>query len=316
MRWKETVISALIALIVAIIAGVVVFFVTRDTKADAEKLIYYVENSAAFSSDLSNIEFVTLVAKNVGTKSAHHVKVVADFGPKSAIQDKKVVFSSGPAATFKDMSSGGQLELEVENFSPTESVTISMLVRNSGAEQSNTWPHLGVESADSIGELVTLSSLHPDENSKFSTAVRVMLTALTVASALLPILALRFIPTLRRIVQKFVPTSPSLNDTAFLYIQMGLIDEAKKLLETAISTHGADAVTLANYALALGLEGDNDGAMTRFDAAEWWGSNPHEKDVVEYDRATLLLSQDQFSEAREHLKEAFSLRGSLETQPQ
>jgi hypothetical protein len=56
--------------------------------------------------------------------------------------------------------------------------------------------------------------------------------------------------------------------------------------------------------------------MTRFDAAEWWGSNPHEKDVVEYDRATLLLSQDQFSEAREHLKEAFSLRGSLETQPQ
>ncbi|WP_158925141.1 tetratricopeptide repeat protein [Acidisphaera sp. S103] len=312
MKWKETLLTALISLLVAIIAGIFVFYFTRDKRVEAEKIIYYVENSATFASSQGDLRFVTLVVKNIGTKSAHNLRVAADFGQIASVQDKRIILSSGPAATFKDASSGGHLDVTIDDFSATESATISMLVKESGEHRySDLLPTIGVQSNDSLGELVALSSLHPDDDNKFSKTSRVILTGIMAIVAFFPLFGMRFIlPILTTFVGRRLPTRPNLNNTAFLYLQQGLIEDAGKLLETAIATRGADAVTLANYGLTLGLQGNVEAALKRFEAAEWWAGLAGERAVVEYDRATLYLSQRQFAEAKVHLKKAFSLSRS------
>ena len=98
----------------------------------------------------------------------------------------------------------------------------------------------------------------------------------------------------------------SLNNTAFVYLQKGLTKEAEKLLGLEIEREGGEAISLANYGLAIGLNGDVTGAAVRLDAAAWWAKTRYEKAVVEYDKAILSIFQGTTKEAIEHLRAAFS----------
>jgi hypothetical protein len=54
-------------------------------------------------------------------------------------------------------------------------------------------PNIGVQSNESIGEPVALSSLHPPESGTFSTTLRIKLIALVAFGPLLPLIVLYFI---------------------------------------------------------------------------------------------------------------------------
>ena len=195
--------------------------------------------------------------------------------------------------------------MNVENFPPAESAAISILIRGANLAQ----PTVGVQSADSIGERVSLSSLTQNEIAALSRTSRIVITVSVFVCLLIqPFILSYVLPRVDLgILRRFIPSSASLNNTAFLYLQLGLDKEAEQLLETSIATKGADAITLSNYALALGLKGDQEASQKRFEAAEWYANRPHERAVVEYNRAVLLLAQGQLSEGKEHLKKAVSL---------
>ncbi len=166
-------------------------------------------------------------------------------------------------------------------------------------------PDIGVQSDDSMANRIPPPSLEP-KTEGLSKIQRISI-ALLIPLALVLQLVLTRSKRFRGLLRKILPAFQSLNNAAFVYLQLGLMDAAKELLKTAIAERGADPITFANYGLALGLTGDADLASKHLDAAFWWAGTAHEKAVVEYDRATLLVHLNDLEEAKRHLRKAFSL---------
>jgi tetratricopeptide (TPR) repeat protein len=126
-----------------------------------------------------------------------------------------------------------------------------------------------------------------------------------------------YILTINILIPKFIPRRRSyterdgLNNTAFVLIQEGLIKEAHALLSKAIAIGRGDSHSFANYGLVRGLEGDTEGARKHFDIAKWWARTPHERAVIAYNEAILLIHEEgPKAEIINLLRKAFALSRS------
>jgi hypothetical protein len=300
VNWRNLLIGGLTTLVITIVGGVMVFYLTKEPKYPSERLVYTLKTSATFGSEQNKITFLTISVQNTGTKAARNVRIVGKFDQDSLIQDKRITLSVGPASIFQDESSSKLLAISIPILVPTESAEISLLVK--GPEASK--PDLGVQSEDSIAIQVPSPSLEP-KTEGLHQRERLLVILLIPCALGLQLLLLRT----RRWLPTKLPTRPSLNNTAFVYLQQGLTEEAEKLLKTEIGMHGADPFTLANYGVALGLSGNHDLAIKHLDAAWWWARSTSQKALIEYDRATLFISMRDLEGAKKHLRAAFSLGG-------
>ena len=114
-----------------------------------------------------------------------------------------------------------------------------------------------------------------------------------------------------RLVRKnrnsFVFTNDRINNVSFLFLQKGLVSEAKDIMQQAIIRVGAEPVFLSNYGLVLGLDGDETTAEKLFAMSEWWAISKHERAVISYNRALLDIHLNKVNDATDRLRSAFSL---------
>jgi hypothetical protein len=298
VNWRSLFLNGIVTLVITVAAGLVVYYLTKEPAPASERLLYTLNASATFGTEQDRITFLTISVQNVGRKPARDVRVVANFPQNTLIQDRRVIVSTGPASTIRDDSSPTQLAVSIPNLVPNESAEISLLVK--GPEGSR--PDLGIKSEDSVGIPVPAPSLA--EKKGISKIQRI---AIGISITLLLLFQFVWLRSNISSVARIFPTSRSLNNIAFIYLQQGLADRALQLLTTEISTKGADAISLANYGLALGLQGDQDLAAKHLDSASWWANTKHEKAVVEYNRAILEVRKNDLAAAKAHLRKAFSL---------
>jgi len=304
MNWRHTLISSGITLIVTLAAGLLVYYLTKEPPPllPSEQIIYRVNTSATFGTDQDKITFLTIRVENTGNKAAHNVRIVDIFSDRYIIQSKQIELSSGPASNVIDNSSEHKVDIVMPILVPNEYAAISLLIRGpSGLE-----PNVNVRSDESVGKMAT-NSLQPIANEINADKQKAIISAVT--GVLFGLVGLVITGALLARIRR---GGASRNNTAFVYLQQGLTEEARELLSAAIADGDGEAVTVANLGAALGLQGDVEGARKRFLIAEWWAApgrwtNRHARAVIAYDQATLLIHNSDLAGAMEELRKAFSL---------
>src|SRR5690242_14357212 len=109
MNWRYTLISSGITLVVTLIAGLLVYYLTKEppSLSPAEQIVYRINTSATFGSDPDKITFFTIRVENIGNEAAHNVRIVGSFSNRHTIQNKQIELSSGLASNLTDNPNSG-----------------------------------------------------------------------------------------------------------------------------------------------------------------------------------------------------------------
>lgn len=306
MKWRDIIIGALITLFVTIIAGVIVYYVTREpTKPPAqEKLVYQVEQPSCFLSDQNKLALLTIRVGNLGSKEANDTELVIKFEKDISVLDKQIKMSSAPAGKFEDHTKKSNV---VNLYFPTllagETATISLMV-DTPIQKT---PEVGFRSAVSIGKEGPFVREVPPETNKKESFEKALVALVPIAAFLQLFLIGLLSGKVRSRISRFIPTTRSINNTAFLYIHQGLHEDAERLLRNEIRTSGANAISLANYGLALCLNGKIEEGKKRLKAAEWHSRSNHERAIVAFNNALVAFAEDNFQEGKNFLGDALKL---------
>ncbi len=302
MRWREVIVGAIVTLLVTIVGGISVWFLTREQapKWDGEKLVYNVDALGDFDLSTGRLGIFTIKAANIGNRAARDVRLTVNFPKSVQIKEKKIDFSSGPAAQFDEISDKpNALGIYIKSFAPNEAVKILLILNgDSGFD-----PEIGIRSSETVAEIQSTQSgslVYGVRGTK-SWLVTVCVMA---AQAMIYMFPLGLARKMHRRVSTWMRSA---NNTAFLYIHSGLIEEAREMLDQSIRKKGADIYLLANEALAVGLTGDLEGAEKRFRAAEWWQCGRHEHALIYFNRSILCISNSDYDNANLYLNKALEL---------
>lgn len=306
MNWKDVLFGSLVTLGVTVLAGVLIYYLTRESPAPppAERLVYSIDTPVTFESDQTRLSFTNIRLRNIGDVSAENVIVGVDLPSGVGLIDTQVILSSGPGGRFEfDYAGSADIRIVIPVLTPEESATITLLTDAAVPEL----PTVGVKSDSSTGFLATVVASQTQFDNKTEVIGVLVLLAFLVQLLLLPLL----IPKIRTLIRRAVPPSKSVNNTAFVLLHQGLTDDAVNLLERSIEESGGEPFTLSNYALALGLSGNAQKADAILAAADFWAAeNKHAKAVVAFNRSILCFSAAQESEGVKLMKIAISLSKS------
>jgi hypothetical protein len=313
MNIKNGLIGVFVTLSVTVVAGVVVYYFTKEpvSTKPAESLIYTLEKPQKFTGEERKLSFANLRVANLGDMVANNVIVAIKLDTNLKIVDKNITLSSGPAGMFTStMIKPSEFQVKIPTLTPNETASISLLIDGDASAEFN----IGIKSDKSVGTKGSIVKTVIEGESLRGLAVSItILFSLALLSLLLFI-----IYTYLKLRRHYFPSSQSLNDTssqslndtAFLYLHKDLVTEAATMLEHEIQNSGADAHILANYGLALALEGDLNAAKKQFDAAEFFSEESHEKAVVLFNRSIAEFKSNDKELGLQYLKEAHDLSPS------
>ena len=303
MKWKDVILGSLVTMGVAVVAGVLIYYLTREPPAapPAETLVYEIDTPVNFESDQTRLSFTNIRLRNIGDLSAENVLVGVDLPSGVKLIDTQVIFSSGPGGRFKfDDTGSADIGIVIPALTPAESATITLLTDATVPKL----PTVGVKSDSSTGHLAPVAESQTQSDNKTEVIAKLVLLAFLGQLLLFPLL----IPRIRTLIRRFVSPVQSVNNTAFVLLHRGLVDDTVKLLERSIEESGGEPYILANYALALGLSGKAQKADAILDAADFLAAeNKHAKAVVAFSRSILRFSVEQESEGVKWMKVALSL---------
>ena len=306
MKWKDVILGSLVTMGVAVVAGVLIYYLTREPPASppAETLVYEIDTPVTFASDQTRLSFTNIRLRNIGDLSAENVLVGVDLPSAVQLIDTQVILSSGPGGRFTfDDTGSADIGIVIPVLTPTESATITLLTDATVPK----FPTVGVKSDSSTGRLADVVELPTQSDNQTTVIGRLVLLAFLGQLLLFPLL----IPRIRTLMRRFVSPVQSVNNTAFVLLHRGLVDDTVKLLERSIEESGGEPHILSNYALALGLSGKVQKADAILDAAYFWAAeNKHAKAVVAFNRAILRFGAEQESEGVKWMKVALSLSRS------
>lgn len=310
MKWRDVFIGSLATLVVTVVGGVILYYLTREASVPEpqETLVFKIDDPVIFESDETTLSFVNVRVKNVGNKAAKDVTVGVQFDDQVKITDHRASLSSGPAGKIESNVSGLSIvNATVAILTPDETATVAILTDS--AEDIS--PTVAVKSIASVGAAGSFTKLPELEGSTKPTASEVgaIVVPLALFGQIVLLIFLR--PRLRKALRQVLPGSRSVNNTAFVLLHGGLTKKALELLSRAVNKTGADPHTLANYGLALGLSGDDTEANSCLDAAEFWADvNKHELALVAFNRSILAFKSDKQAVAIEFMKSALSMSTS------
>ncbi|WP_316214654.1 MULTISPECIES: hypothetical protein [unclassified Bradyrhizobium] len=301
MNWRDLMVGALISVTVAIVAGIFVWWLTREPRAEPqfEQLRYSIAEVASFSPGEARLGIVTIKVSNIGNKAAHDVRGIFLLPEGAEIKAKQISMSSGPAGLYSEGTTDSRtLNLSLPTLAPTESLTVSLLVQGTGALKASG----GLRSADSVGTEGDTVVLASPPKSWFGLLWSFRPLLVSVVAAIATAFVFR---------QSFRSLAPgifsSVNNTAFLCLQQKMFLQARSMLMRKMKGHGSEPIEMANLALATGLGGDLDEAERLFKIAEWWSTTNHAKAIIAYNRATLFVASNEDAAAKAKLKEAVRL---------
>lgn len=308
MKWRDIFLGAIATLIVTVVGGLIIYYLTRESPPPppVEKLVYDIDKPVTFDSDQTTMSFINVRAKNTGEKPATNVIIGVEFDDKVEISDKRITLSSGPAGRIDAQPIGGnKLEVQIAAFTPNETATIAILTDTADGKD----PTVGIKSDASTGERGPLNSVirvSPTRNSEARTVIGTLIPIAILAQGILLLLFFRHRAS--RSLRRIIPASRDINNTAFVFLHSGLTEQAVDLLSKSIRDSGAEPYMLANYGLALGLNGDTTQSQKLFEAAKFWADvDSHAQAVVAFNRSLLAFKQNDEANGITLMRRAFEL---------
>lgn len=189
MNLRPYIIGALFSLVVAIIAGTVVFYVTREKpEIPIEELIYCIDRPAAITTDTTKLTIQTIQVANVGTQPAQDVTVSIRFEDGIIVRETKIDFSTGTAAHYSMRNSGDVgVDIDVPSLLPRERLKATFLLEGVTDED----PEVSVKSAETIGgERSLLADIHSANHQAEAGAIFEMLLPILIVMQIIVVVLL------------------------------------------------------------------------------------------------------------------------------
>ena len=187
MNWKDVLFGSLVTLGVTVLAGVLIYYLTRESPAPppAERLVYSIDTPVTFESDQTRLSFTNIRLRNIGDVSAENVIVGVDLPSGVGLIDTQVILSSGPGGRFEfDYAGSADIRIVIPVLTPEESATITLLTDAAVPEL----PTVGVKSDSSTGFLATVVASQTQSDNKTEVIGVLVLLAFLVQLLLLPLL--------------------------------------------------------------------------------------------------------------------------------
>lgn len=312
MKWRDVIAGSIATLVVTILSGVAVFYLTRSPEVKPSEILgYSIEQSASFESANNRVALVNVNLLNKGDAKADNVIGSIEF-PFGSIKDKKIIPSSGRASGFVITSeTDKQIDFSMPILLPKEGVSISFLMESSATPE----PKVFLKSAKSIGEAISI--LATPQDVQRSLKKEIISTLIPVLFGLIMTLLLLLISSSlkRQSLSKkrlLHPSQGSLNNNGFVFLHKGLTDTAGELLLNAI-IKGQDSSShpIANYATYLAVKGNTPVALQYLSAAEFLAKSSHERAVVAFNCAIIFLLKKESEKAKSCLQEALKLSDEI-----
>lgn len=276
MKWRDVLAGAIATLAMTVIGGIIVFYVTKEPEEKkSEKLVYVLNRTASFTGGVEDLAISSITITNEGGLAASHVSVLVGVS-KSEIRDLAISSGHSLSELVRERTTKN-IRILYETLLPEESITINLLLTSSER------PSIDVRSDATLGK----------ERKQFDASARshkskpgdFISTFLPSAGLVYVLLSLGLVFSRRRGMLR----GPNQNDTGFLLIHHGLIDEAESVLDRAVHDGHCDQFTLSNYALCKAAKGDFDQVKSLLRAATFRKGSSHGKAVVLFNDAIIHL---------------------------
>lgn len=297
MKIQDALIGAVSTLLVTVIGGVAVYYATKEPdEKKSEKLVYVLNQTATFTGGTQELAFSTLTVSNEGGVAAKRPTITVEF-KASEVRDLAVTAQGGSREVSREKSSK-RIRLAFETLLPRETITVNILL--SQPER----PGIDVRSEASLAEERPLATSSDKEarSEKLNNIAKIFVPLGSTLSLLVWIpLAIRL--RRRGVFDRFADR----NDTGFLLLHHGLVDDAARVLSGAVWAGQGDLYTLSNYALCRALCGDFDQAEKLIRAAKFRDRTGHGLAVVLFNESLIRLKQGDEAAALSKLTEAIRL---------
>lgn len=287
---REIIIGAAITLTVTIVGGAVVWWGTEYLSRERGEAIYYSSDySTSFKSNDSIVGTANVNITNSGDEVAESIDADIEFGDLVSIDDRESEATSGSLLKFEYMQpSNNKVSVHIPSLNPNESLKLSFLLRGPG----NFEPVVKIRSKNSLGQ----KELAETQNS-------VIYFIPFVAGVIFSVIGLFF----AKKVMISWPTWADHNNSAFILIQKKETALAEELLRCSYEDDGFGFYSLVNYALVVGLQGDEQRAMRLFAAAEWWSKGKYQEALIYFNKAVLNFSLNRNDDGIMNLDNALKL---------
>lgn len=297
MKLQDALIGAVSTLLVTVLGGVAVYYATKEPdEKKSEKLVYLLNQTATFTGGSQELAFSTLTVTNEGGVAAKKPTLTVEL--KSAeVRDLSINAQGGSRELARERSSK-RIRLTFESLLPRETITLSLLL--SQPER----PTIDVRSDASLAQ----EQPSPGEPDKGNRSERLNAIAKILVPAGAAISLIAWLPLALRLRARGVFDHLSdRNDTGFLLLHHGLVEDTNRVFSEAIRSGRNDQYVLSNYALGRALSGDLDQAEKLLRAAKFRDRTGHGLAVVFFNEALIRLKQGDEAAALGKLSEAIRL---------
>lgn len=297
MTIRDVLIGAVSSLVVTVLGGVAVYYATKEPdEKKSENLVFVLNQTAAFTGGAEEIAFSTLTITNEGGVAAR--KLAVSIGVKdSDVRDLAINAHDGVREVSRERTPKF-VRIVFESLMPRESITVNLLL--SKAER----PTIDVRSETSRAEERPIAAGNDKQSrqERLNTISKILVPVGAVLSA-----AVWIVLVVRLRSRGAFDFLPDRNNTGFLLLHHGLLEDADRVLGDAVRNGRSDQYTLSNYALCKALKGDNTQAQQLIDAASYRNRTGHGRAVMLFNEALIRLKLGDEPTALSKLTEAVRL---------
>lgn len=298
MNWKDVVVGAVATLVVTVLGGVAVYYVTREPDDKrSERLLYTVTDPASFKGASQDLSFRTIRLTNAGGVAAKHVTLSVNF-KMAEVRDLSVEANAGMKEISRAIAPQS-LQLVYAVLLPNETISLSLLLT------SEEDPKIDIRSESSLarkGRLV-------DEPTPLFPRRDKIVNLIGLIAALIGTLGFYF---LRR---NNYFGGASKNNTGFLLLHQGMYSKANDIFEAAINNGDHDSLTLSNFSVCRAVHSDFATAEQLLRAAKFnFRGAARLQAILEFNEALILLLKKQEAEGFKLLRRALEKsRGTIKS---
>jgi hypothetical protein len=236
---------------------------------------------------------------NLGDKTAHEVVLSIEFPKGTDIKDFTIANTSGAAARKNQQelsSKENEKIISIKSLMPNELVTVSVLTNDYAKKLLK----ISARHTDGLAREGSLARRPTIELTKKGLKDEIPLLLALVLGLFLPIIVLYRLRSISG-------GSRSINNSAFMMLHQGLINDASRMLEKELNSRGGTSFELANLGLCKALSGDLDSANKLFSAAELYCSSKHIKALVAFNRSIVSFEAGDMKNAKQQFEIAIDL---------
>jgi hypothetical protein len=289
MDWKKLSVNAVSALFVAVVSGLLVWWLTR-APPQQEGLVYRTSPPVSFATGQITYTFTTVRVLNMGDAPARQVLILITHPHMAKLEGYRITTSRSRPSTHVNVRPSEAVQVSAPALLPSEQINVSVLYTSKASFK----PELVIKSANALAR-----PYEPPESNIWIQRLQLFVALLIVAVA--PLIAGSIV---RRNMGILLDLWPSKNDAGFMMLHAGLADEARSILAEAVKTGIHGSLAFSNYGAALAILGEHARAEALIATAWGWARTPNQRGTVLLNRSIAEFCSGDVGAALDSMKQA------------